>query len=148
MSEEICIDPILADAPVITHVTVQKTDEKDGEIRISWRSPFEISETQFPPPYYYKVWRASGFAGAKPWTEVHTGTLLDTTEVDTGINTLDRKIENVNVRIYSPLTKDAIPKTAMIFIHGGGYVFGDLNSYDPFLVNFVKELNMIIISIE
>lgn len=89
MSDEICIDPILSDAPVITHVTVQKTDETNGEIRISWRSPFEISETQFPPPYYYKVWRATGFAGAKPWTEVHTGTLLDTTEVDTGINTLD-----------------------------------------------------------
>jgi acetyl esterase/lipase len=46
------------------------------------------------------------------------------------------------------LTKDAIPKAAMIFVHGGGYVFGDLDSYDPFLINFVKELNMIIISIE
>lgn len=89
MSEEICIAPILADAPVITHVTVQKTDPANGEIRISWRKPFDISETQFPPPYYYKVWRSTGFAGALPWTAVNTGTLTDTTAVDNGINTLD-----------------------------------------------------------
>lgn len=89
MSEEICIDPILADAPVITHVTVQKTDETNGEIRVSWRKPFDISVIQFPPPYFYKVWRSSGFVGDLPWTAVHTGTLTDTTTVDTGINTLD-----------------------------------------------------------
>src|SRR5688572_12718823 len=32
VSEEVCIDPILADAPVITHVTVDKTGVTDGEI--------------------------------------------------------------------------------------------------------------------
>ncbi|WP_160118716.1 gliding motility-associated C-terminal domain-containing protein [Chryseotalea sanaruensis] len=100
MSEELCIAPILADAPVITHVTVEKTGESDGQIRVSWRKPFEIDPVQFPPPYQYKVWRSEGFTGAKPWVAISSGTISDTTAIDNAINTLD-KIYSYHVELYS-----------------------------------------------
>jgi hypothetical protein len=90
MSDEICVPPILVDAPVITHVTVQKTDRTNGEIRVSWRSPFEIDKTDFPPPYKYKVLRSESFTGASPLTAIHTGIIDDTTIVDNTINTLEK----------------------------------------------------------
>jgi hypothetical protein len=101
MSDEICIDPILADAPVITHVTVKKTSKTDGEIRISWRSPFEIDPIQFPPPYEYKVWRSETFTGASPLVEVNPGTTNDTTTLDTTIDTKE-KVYSYLVELYSP----------------------------------------------
>lgn len=90
VSKEICIDPILASAPIVTHVTVQKTDEANGQLRISWRRPFEIDKVQFPPPYKFKVWRSETFTGAKPFTAAHSGIIDDTTFVDDGINTKDK----------------------------------------------------------
>lgn len=105
MSEELCIDPIIADAPVITHVTVEKTGEADGQIRISWRKPFEIDQVQFPPPYQYKVWRAEGFTGALPWVAVSSGTTSDTTAVDNAINTVD-KVYSYHVVLYSATIND------------------------------------------
>lgn len=101
VSQEICIPPILADEPVITHVSVEKTNLTDGEIRISWRSPFDIDRSQFPGPYEYKVWRATGFIGNVGLTEVHPGTLAgDTTIVDDGINT-EEDVYNYRVVLYS-----------------------------------------------
>lgn len=101
VSQEICIPPILADEPVITHVTVEKTGFSDGRIRISWRSPFEIDKTQFPGPYEYKVWRARGFTGNAGLTEVHPGTLPgDTTVVDSDLDT-DTDVFNYRVVLYS-----------------------------------------------
>lgn len=108
MSDEICIDPILADAPVITHVTVVRTDGTNGEIRISWRSPFEIDPVQFPPPYEYKVWRSQGFAGAEPWVAIHPNTINDTTIVDNGINTLDQ-VFSYHVVLHSRTATDPTP---------------------------------------
>jgi hypothetical protein len=90
MSDEICVDPIYSDAPIITHVTVDKTNTTDGRITVSWKKPIQIDEVQFPPPYKYKVWRSEGFVGARPWTAVHDGIIDDTTHQDIGINTLDR----------------------------------------------------------
>ncbi len=108
VSEEICIDPILADAPVITHVTVEKTGENDGQIRVSWRKPFQIDPVQFPPPYQYKVWRSEGFTGTKPWVAISAGTTSDTTAVDNGINTLD-KTYSYHVVLYAATLNNINP---------------------------------------
>lgn len=87
VSQEICIPPILADAPVITNVTVDKTSTSDGQITIKWRSPFDVDKVQFPPPYTYEVLRAQGFSSALQIVKPHPGQLADSTYVDTGINT-------------------------------------------------------------
>lgn len=100
VSQEICIPPIQADAPVITHVSVEKTSFDDGEIRISWRSPFEADEGQFPKEpygYNYIVERADGFTGTN-YAAIHTGTLAgDTTILDTDLDT-DSKVYNYRIK--------------------------------------------------
>lgn len=103
VSQEICIPPILADAPVITHVTIEKTSVTDGEIRVSWRAPFDADEGQFPKEPYgydYVVERADGFAGTN-YVAIHTGTLPgDTTILDTNLDT-DTKIYNYRVKVFA-----------------------------------------------
>jgi len=87
VSTESCMDPIYSDAPVITHVTVEKTDVKQGAIRVSWRSPFNISAVQFPKPYKYEIYRADSLGGdANEFTKVGLVT-NDTTFLNEGINT-------------------------------------------------------------
>jgi hypothetical protein len=89
VSDEICLPPFKADRAVITHVTVDKTDDKNGQITVRWRSPFDIDKTSFPPPYSYKVFRAEGFSGKIKLVETFPGTRPDSVWVDTGINTRD-----------------------------------------------------------
>jgi hypothetical protein len=103
VSEEICIDPILVDEPVITHVTIDRTSHNDGQVTVRWTKPFEINRTQFPGPFEYEVFRAEGFAGNANLQKVHTGRKSenDTTLVDaTGENTRD-VIYNYRVVLYS-----------------------------------------------
>lgn len=103
VSQEICIPPIKADAPVITHVSVEKTSLNDGQIRISWRSPFEADESQFPKEPYgydYIVERADGFTGTN-YAAIHTGTLAgDTTILDTDLDT-EGKVYNYRVKVIA-----------------------------------------------
>lgn len=66
VSEEVCIGPILADAPVITQVSVVSTDQSKGKIRIGWIKPPDISQDQYPEPYHYEVYRSEGSMGSNP----------------------------------------------------------------------------------
>lgn len=89
VSAEICVPPIEADAPVITNVSVDRTNTQTtttGQITVKWRSPFDVNRTQFPPPYRYEVWRAEGFTGTNRLTRVSTGRQLDSSFVDAGPN--------------------------------------------------------------
>lgn len=87
VSQEICIPPILTDAPVITQVTVDRTGTSDGQITVKWLPPFDVDPVQFPPPYTYEVLRAEGFTSAIQITKPHPGRLTDLTYVDTPLNT-------------------------------------------------------------
>jgi hypothetical protein len=87
VSQEVCIPPILADAPVITNVTVDVTNRTTGEVTIKWRPPFEADKIQFPPPYQYEVFRAEGFSGDIKLTPAFPGKRADTVFVDSGLNT-------------------------------------------------------------
>ena len=98
VSTEQCIGPIEADAPVITHVSVEKTDSVQGKIRVSWRSPFNINSTQYPKPYEYEVYRASDFIGEN--NIIKSGRVSDTTFVDANLNT-DVKVFNYRIVLYA-----------------------------------------------
>ena len=101
VSQDICLDPILADAPVITNVTIDRTGRSDGRVTVRWRSPFDLNKAQFPPPYSYEVYRAEGFTGNIRLTSspIHPGRLSDSSYVDTGINT-EEIIYNYRVVLY------------------------------------------------
>lgn len=106
---------ILADAPVITHVTVDKTGADDGQLTVRWRPPFEIDQGQFPPPYKYKVLRAEGFSGKLLLGDAHAGLLTDTTFTITGVNTLETTynfrvilFDNTDARIDTAAVASAV----------------------------------------
>ncbi len=104
VSTEQCIGPIEADAPVITHVSVEKTDSVEGKIRVSWRSPFGINSTQYPKPYEYEIYRASDFIGDS--NIMKSGRVSDTTFVDANLNT-DDQVFNYRIVLYAkPLNAD------------------------------------------
>ena len=87
VSKEICLPPILALAPVITNVTVDKSNSTTGQITVKWRSPFDLDKIQFPPPYRFAVVRAEGFSGDTKIQLLTPTFQLDSTFVDTPINT-------------------------------------------------------------
>ena len=97
MSQEICLDPVIADAPVITHVTVEVTDAVNGEIIISWKPPFDINTTDFGVDYRYEIQRGEGLLAS---SYVTVGTTADTTFTDTGLNT-ENKSYNYRIVLYS-----------------------------------------------
>lgn len=98
VSMEVCLDPIQADAPVITHVSIVSTAKDEGRIAVSWRSPFDINATQFPKPYEYEVFRAKGIAGDT--SIVKAGRVRDTTFLDTGVNTAEL-FHNYRIVLYA-----------------------------------------------
>lgn len=98
VSTEQCVGPIQADAPVITHVSVEKTST-EGAIRVSWRNPADINEEQFPKPYQYEIYRAEGFIGDTS-IQLVSARISDTTFVDSNVNSKE-KVFNYRVVLYS-----------------------------------------------
>ena len=109
VSEEICLDPILADKAVITQVTVDHTDEDEGRITIQWMPPFEADPTQFPPPYTYQVVRANNFTGDENPAVV--GATPDLRFTDAGLNT-ERTAYNYRVIAIDSEGKHLDPSAA------------------------------------
>jgi gliding motility-associated-like protein len=87
VSIEMCLPPILAEAPVITHVTVDKTDIENGEVTIRWRSPYDLDQSEYLQPYEYSLVRAKGLTGEAELTQITFSNILDTTYTDAGLNT-------------------------------------------------------------
>lgn len=85
VSQEICVY-ILADAPVVTNVSITKTDLNNGEIMVKWRPPFEADTLVNPKPFQYQVFRAEGFAGTVGLVPAMPGKQKDTVFVDAGLN--------------------------------------------------------------
>ncbi len=102
VSKDTCVGPILADVPVITNVSVEKTNTSGGEILVRWQKPFDADPIQFPPPYRYEVYRAAGFVrGADSTNVTSLGVFVnDTTFIDKGLNTKEN-IYNYSITGYS-----------------------------------------------
>jgi acetyl esterase len=58
----------------------------------------------------------------------------------------DFKSSPVKVRIYSPLAKPPVP--VVIFFHGGGWVFGDIETYDETARMICAAAKVIVVSVE
>ena len=99
VTTEECIGPIVTDAPIITHVSVEKTHATEGAIRVSWRSPFNIDKALFPEPYLYKVHRGNGFTSSENIMQVGE-VLNDTSFIDLNPNTVD-SVYNYRLVVYS-----------------------------------------------
>ena len=109
-SEEVCAE-MAVDAPVITKVSVTSTESENGSIQIDWRSPFEIDESLFPPPYRYQVVRSTGFTSGNEVT-VASGIIGDTTFTDVGLNTLDQPY-NYTIYLFDASSDEPIDSSAV-----------------------------------
>lgn len=63
-----------------------------------------------------------------------------------GVSSYDEKIANVSVRVYS-LNK-VISSKIIVFLHGGGWVSGSVNSYDATCANICKHTKCKVISVD
>jgi hypothetical protein len=61
-SDPVCVR-LLLEIPLITNVSVLKTEPAGGQILVRWTQPLEIDQKQFPGPYTYELYRAEGFSG-------------------------------------------------------------------------------------
>lgn len=93
MSESACV-LIPSAAPLMTNVSITKTDTKIGEIFVRWTRPLKLDTVFYPGPYQYVVNRAEGTSG-NAFTAVGTGlsakispARLDTVYTDKNLNTL------------------------------------------------------------
>lgn len=98
-SEEVC-QQVAATGPIITNVSIDKTDDQNGEIVLSWLPPFDIDTALYPAPYKYQVLRSNGDS-FQPIAIIED----DTTFTDTALNTA-REIYNYQLELY-PLS-DAV----------------------------------------
>ncbi|MDX5448109.1 MAG: gliding motility-associated C-terminal domain-containing protein [Bacteroidota bacterium] len=73
--------------PIITNVDVDRTDANTGRILLSWVPPKQIDSTVFPPPYGYRLERAEGIGGTTFQPLYTFNNFVDTTAVDSLIDT-------------------------------------------------------------
>lgn len=90
VSDEICVPPFKADRAIITKVSIEKTDDKQGQIRVEWVPPFDlVPTTGF---FTYKLLRWEGFTANKskqPIVVTSGASTTDTFYTDEGLNTRD-----------------------------------------------------------
>ena len=70
-----------------------------------------------------------------------------------GVKSEDRHVPgpagdpDVRVRIYQPIDRPAL-LPALFWIHGGGYVLGDIEGDDAHSLHIAKEINCVVVSVE
>lgn len=97
ISQEICLDPIPAEAPVITNVTVDRTSVNEGSVTVSWMPPFDLDTQDFGFDYRYVLQRGNGLFS--DIYQIITET-KDTTFTDTGFDT-ESLAYNYRLVLYS-----------------------------------------------
>ncbi|XP_072034214.1 neutral cholesterol ester hydrolase 1-like [Amphiura filiformis] len=60
----------------------------------------------------------------------------------------DTFIDGVKVRIYEPKHKRPGPMAAIIYLHGGGWVYGDTGSYHGLTGYLASELRIVVVSVD
>lgn len=120
ISLDTCFIPKPAEAPVIVNVSVQNTDDQMGEILIRWTTPFDIDQQQYPPPYFYKVFRKNQSDPHAPFQLITSANISDTLFTDTGINTREN-IYRYRIELYVPVLTgspvDTSSAASSVFIH-------------------------------
>ncbi|HAI75373.1 MAG TPA: hypothetical protein DCM08_03925, partial [Microscillaceae bacterium] len=90
-SNEAC-NNVAIDVPLITQVSVTNTDPANGQVALKWTRAFQINPVSFPPPYRYRIFRASGQNPAGN-SFVQIGSITSAADTitfaDAGLNTRD-----------------------------------------------------------
>lgn len=91
------------DVPVITHVTVNETNSSTGVDSIRWSKPTELDTSQYPGPYFYKIYHGMSLNNANTFIgQTSPSTLLystDTSFTHLNINT-DSQINYYRIELF------------------------------------------------
>ena len=87
-SNELCAY-LKKDVPVITNVSVERTNLTSGEMYVAWSKPTELDTIEVPGPYKYKILRRDNSAGSQFTLLTTYFNLNDTLFVDSLLNTRD-----------------------------------------------------------
>jgi gliding motility-associated-like protein len=103
-SNEFCIGSELQGGmPIVTNVSVDKTDKTDGQITVKWTRPIDFKKTDFEGPYSYKVYRTDGLGGERYELikTINTSFLVnnDTVLVDANLDTKN-KVYKYKLELY------------------------------------------------
>lgn len=127
MSNTACVY-IPTSLPIITNVSITKTDAALGEILVRWTRPFKLDTAIYKGPYFYQVARIEGSTS----TDYRNVSALlpaqlkvptaDTSFVDIGLNTA-AKIYSYKVNFYytekgQPTLMDASNQAGNVFLYG------------------------------
>ncbi|MFZ4399875.1 MAG: gliding motility-associated C-terminal domain-containing protein [Bacteroidales bacterium] len=75
------------DVPIITNISITKTNTINGNDTIAWSKPTELDIIQVPGPYKYLIYRSGDFNGSNFALIDSLSGLNDTIYSDNGINT-------------------------------------------------------------
>ncbi|XP_046542897.1 arylacetamide deacetylase-like [Haliotis rubra] len=59
----------------------------------------------------------------------------------------DTRLSGISVRIYRPKSAPT-PSPALVYFHGGGWIFGSVDQYDEFTAEIAKAANIVVMSVE
>ncbi len=127
MSNTSCIY-IPTSVPIITNVSVKKTDTNLGEILVKWTRPIKLDTNLYKGPYYYQVLRADGTTSTdfKNVSALLPGqikpAIADTSFIDIGLNT-SNKIYSYKVKFYYSekgqiVLMDASNQASNVYLYG------------------------------
>ncbi len=109
VSMDTCLAPILVEAPIITNVSVMKTNTEQGAIFLKWQSPYDRDLTQGSLPYQYEVYRSEGFEEDTNISKIYEGPLADTSWLDQGINSKALVFNYRIVLSWKQINQQSIP---------------------------------------
>ncbi|CAC5392702.1 NCEH1 [Mytilus coruscus] len=69
-------------------------------------------------------------------------------EPDPRVLSTDEYFDGIKVRIYRPLASKDKVLPAMVYYHGGGWIYMSVNSYDPLTTAISLKANIVVISVE
>lgn len=106
-SEEVC-QQLARDLPIITKVSITKTEVSNGEVHVRWAKPLanDLDTVVNGPPYRYELYRSldDGLSfDLVPDFTISTPTFsteIDTNYFDAGVNTVDVQ-PHYNLKFYS-----------------------------------------------
>lgn len=80
------------------------------------------------------------------FAEMTGAVAIDPVEVDTVTNrTIPGPAGDIPVRIYHP---GGGVRPVLVYLHGGGYVVGDLDTHDPVCRKLCQEANLVVVSVD
>lgn len=87
-SNELCAE-LIRGVPTITNVSIENTDEENGEIYLAWSKPTEFDPTELPGPYHYLIYHSKGQWGEDLQLIDSTLNIDDTIYYHNQLNTRD-----------------------------------------------------------